>query len=233
MVIMALDHTREFFHSGAASFQPEDLTRTTAALFFTRWITYFCAPVFMFAAGLSAFLWSRRGRTTNELSVFLWKRGLWLVVLEFTALRFAMYFSLRSGIVLLSILWALGWSKEALGFLARLPVRILTVVSVAVIVLHNLADPVMASRFGSAGWVWNVLHQPGVFLIAGVPVLAAYPLIPWIAVMAAGFCFGQIVTLPAPRRRLWMTRIGLGLTLAFLVIRGVEIPCLGPPTFRA
>jgi uncharacterized membrane protein len=223
MIVMALDHTREFFHSGAMSFQPEDLTRTTVALFFTRWITHICAPVFMFTAGLSAFLWWRRGHATSELSMFLWTRGLWLVVLEFTALRFAMYFSLRSGIVLLSILWALGWSMVALGFLARLPVRVLAVFSVGVIVLHNLADPVMASQFGAAAWVWNVLHQPGVFLVAGIPVLAAYPLVPWIAVMAAGFCFGQIAALDTLRRRQWMTRIGLGLTIAFFVIRGLNI----------
>jgi len=113
MIIMALDHTREFFHSGATSFQPEDLTRTTAALFFTRWITHICAPVFMFTAGLGAFFWLSRGRTTSQLSVFLWKRGLWLVVLELTVLRLAMNFSFVSGIVLLSILWALGWSMVA------------------------------------------------------------------------------------------------------------------------
>src|SRR6266581_130646 len=115
MIIMALDHTRDFFHQGAMSFQPEDLTRTTAALFFTRWITHICAPVFMFTAGLGAFFWLARGRTTNQLSSFLWKRGLWLVVLELTVLRFALNFSLLNGAVLLTILWALGWSMVALG----------------------------------------------------------------------------------------------------------------------
>src|SRR6266849_9159242 len=103
MIVMALDHTREYFHSGAMSFNPEDLTRTTVVLFFTRWITHICAPVFMFTAGLGAFFWLSRGRTTNQLSGFLWKRGLWLVVLELTVLRFAMTFSLVSGPVLLSV----------------------------------------------------------------------------------------------------------------------------------
>jgi len=114
MIIMALDHVRDFFHVGAQQFQPDDLTRTTIALFFTRWITHICAPVFMFTAGLAAFFWLNRGRTTAQLSPFLWKRGLWLVVLELTVLRFAMNFSLFSGVVLLSILWALGWSMVAL-----------------------------------------------------------------------------------------------------------------------
>lgn len=152
MIVMALDHTREFFHLGAMSFQPEDLSRTTAALFFTRWITHICAPVFMFTAGLGAFLWLRPGRTKNQLSHFLWKRGLWLVVLELTALRLAMNFSLVNGIVLLSILWALGWSMVVLGFLVRVPVRALAVLSIAVIALHNLADRVAAAQFGGGAW---------------------------------------------------------------------------------
>jgi len=134
MIVMALDHTRDYF--SAAKFQPEDLARTTAALFFTRWVTHICAPVFMFTAGLGAFLWLRRGRTVGELSQFLWKRGLWLVILELTVLRFAMTFSLFSGTVLLTVLWALGWSMVALGFLVRIPIRPLAALSVAVIVLH-------------------------------------------------------------------------------------------------
>ena len=223
MIIMALDHTREFFHAGAMSFQPDDLSRTTAALFFTRWITHFCAPVFMFSAGLGAFFWLSRGRTIGQLSHFLWKRGLWLVVLELTALRFAMNFSLLTGIVLLSILWALGWSMVVLGFLMRMPIRALAVLSLGVIALHNLADPVTASQFGAVAWAWNILHQPGVFRVGGSLVLAAYPLVPWIAVMAAGFCFGPVVTLDPRRRRRWMVQIGLGLTLAFLVLRGINI----------
>src|SRR5579872_5117077 len=228
MIIMALDHTREFFHVGAMSFQPEDLTRTTPALFFTRWITHICAPVFMLTAGLGAFLWLRRGRTTAQLSHFLWKRGLWLVVLDLTALRFAMNFSLTKGIVILSILWALGWSMVALGFLVRLPRPALAVLSVAVIATHNLADSVSASQFGGTAWAWNIFHQLGVFRVGGVDVLVAYPLVPWIAVMAVGFCFGPVVTLDAPRRRWWMVRIGVALTLAFLVLRGINV--YGDPT---
>jgi uncharacterized membrane protein len=223
MVIMALDHTREFFHQGAMSFQPEDLSRTTAALFLTRWITHICAPVFMFTAGLGAFLWLRPGRTKGQLARFLWQRGLWLVVLDLTLLRFAANFSLVKGIVILNVLWALGWSMVVLGVLVRVPVRPLAVLSIGVIALHHLADPVSASQFGAAAWAWNILHQPGVFRAGGVLVLAAYPLVPWFAVMAAGFCFGPIVILDPSRRRRWMMRIGAGLTLAFLVIRAINV----------
>jgi uncharacterized membrane protein len=223
MIIMALDHVRDFFHTGAMVFQPDDLSRTTVPLFFTRWITHFCAPVFMFTAGLAMFFWWRRGRTKQELSAFLWKRGIWLVLLDLTVIRFALNFSFTSGFLILNVLWALGWSMVALGFLAHLPIRILTVLSISIIALHNLADSITASQFGGAGWVWSILHQPGVFQAAGVPVLAAYPLIPWIAVMSAGFCFGRVMTLDETARRRWLFRIGLGLTLAFLAIRGLNI----------
>jgi len=163
MILMALDHVRDFFHAEAMRFQPDDLTRTSALLFFTRWITHICAPVFVFTAGAGAFLWLRGGRTRGQLSRFLWTRGLWLVFLELSVLRLAMNFDLFNGVVLLSILWALGWSMIALGFLVHLPVRVLAVLSIAIIALHNLADPVQASRFGGGAWVWNILHQPGIF----------------------------------------------------------------------
>jgi uncharacterized membrane protein len=227
MIIMALDHTREFLHIGAMSFSPEDLARTTPVLFFTRWITHICAPVFMFTAGIGAFFWLRRGRTTRELAHFLWKRGLWLVILELTVLRFAVNFHFVNGLIFLSILWALGCSMIVLGFLVRVPIPVLTVLSIGMIVTHNLADSVSASQFGAAAWVWNILHQPGIFRVDGVSVLAAYPLVPWIAVMALGYCFGPVMTpvmtMDPPRRRSWMVRIGLGLTLSFLVLRGINV----------
>src|SRR5206468_6634918 len=87
----------------------------------------------------------------------------------------------------------------------------------------NLTDPVTASQFGSAGWIWNILHQPGVFRAGRIQVLAAYPLVPWIAVMSASFCFGRVLAMDAPRRRRWMIRIGLGMTIAFIVIRWINI----------
>jgi uncharacterized membrane protein len=218
MIIMALDHTRDFFHADAAVFQPDDLTRTTAALFFTRWVTHICAPVFMFTAGVSAYLWLTRGqRTTRELSRFLWTRGLWLVFLDLTVMRFALTFSFTAGPLILIVLWALGWSMVALGFLAHLPIQVLAVVSILTIALHNLLDPIQAAQLGSLAWLWNILHQQGIFMIGPVTVLVAYPLIPWIAVMAAGFCFGRIM------QRRWMIRLGIGLTVAFVVIRAINV----------
>jgi uncharacterized membrane protein len=219
MIIMALDHVRDFFHSAAMSFQPEDLTRTTAALFFTRWVTHICAPVFAFTAGIGAFLWCSRGRTPSQLSAFLWKRGLWLVLLDLVAIRFAMFFSLTSGPIILSVLWVLGWSMVILGFLVRLPLRLVAAGSIGVILLHNLADGVPASVFGSAGWIWNVLHQPGLLQPGGVAVLTAYPLVPWFAVVAAGFAFGPVAQMDAAGRRGLLFRVGIALTAAFAALR--------------
>ena len=216
MIVMALDHTREYYSN--AAFQPDDLTHTTVAFFFTRWITHICAPVFMFTAGVGAHFWLRRGRTVGQLSRFLWTRGLWLVILELTALRFAMTFGLFKGMVMLTILWALGWSMVVLGFLVHIPRRPLAILSIGAIALHNLADPVQASRFGAAAWLWNILHQAGVFTVHGVPVLVAYPLVPWIFVMALGYCFGPVIT-----DRRFTFRVGLGFTLAFFVIRAINV----------
>jgi uncharacterized membrane protein len=226
MVIMALDHVREYFHSGPLHFQPEDLSRTTTLIFLTRWVTHICAPVFMFTAGIGAFFWLHRGHGTGhtkfELSRFLWTRGLWLVVLELTVVRFALMFSLFSGPVILEVIWALGCSMIALGFLIYLPVRVLAVLSLLVVALHNLADPVRAASFGRLAWVWDILHRQGVFHVDGVSVQTAYPLVPWIAVMALGFCFGEVMALDSARRRRWLIGIGLTVTAAFFVIRGIN-----------
>lgn len=207
MMIMALDHVREFFHADAMVFQPEDLTRSTPILFLTRWITHICAPVFAFTAGTGAYLWVSRGRTVEALSRFLWTRGLWLVFLDLVAVRLAMFFSLTSAPVILNVLWSLGWSMVILGFLVRLPVRVIASLSIATIVLHNA---VRGPAF---------LHQPGLTQVGGVVVLAGYTLIPWFAVMAIGYCFGRILLLEAPQRRKTMWRLGASLTVAFVAIR--------------
>lgn len=225
MVIMALDHTRDFVHSAAMAFRPEDLAQTTAAIFFTRWITHFCAPVFMFTAGLGACLWlDRGGRTAPALSRFLVTRGLWLVLLEVTVVRFAFFFDVDyRGLVLLLVFWALGLGMIALAGLIHVPFRVLLACSAGVIALHNLFDRVQASSFGAASWLWNVLHQPGPIMTSGPVVVVAYPLVPWIAVMAAGFCCGRVYRLPEDRRSRLLVRLGVALTAAFLALRLLNV----------
>jgi uncharacterized membrane protein len=222
MVIMAIDHTRDFVHSAAMDFRPEDLARTTPAIFFTRWITHLCAPAFMFLAGLGAWFRLQRGGTLAELSRFLWTRGLWLIVLELTVVRFGFFFNLDYRLVFLLVFWALGMSMIALALLVRLPYRLLLILSVAVIALHNLADGVPAAPFGALAWLWQLLHQPGL-LMPRPAVIVAYPLVPWIFVMALGYCFGRVYQLPDERRRRLLIRLGLALTLGFLLLRGLNL----------
>jgi uncharacterized membrane protein len=222
MIIMALDHVRDFFHVGAMSFSPTDLTRTTPILFFTRWITHFCMPVFMFAAGMGMFLFEH-SHTKGQLSRFLWTRGLWFILLELTVMQPAYNFSFSSRFMLfLLILWIFGICMIAMAALIRLPVRWLAALSVAVILFHNCLDGIDASRFGSAAWVWVLLHQPGLVRFAGRTFRVPYTFIPWIAVMAAGYCFGRVFLLePAARQRI-LLRVGLALTIGFVVIRSVN-----------
>lgn len=224
MVIMAIDHVREYVHGPAMNFRAEDLGQTTTAIFLTRWITHFCAPVFVFCAGLGAWFWlERHAGKLPALARFLWTRGLWLIVLEFTLVRLGFFFNFDYSILFLLVFWSIGASMIALAALVHLPFKVLASVSVGMIVLHNLADGVRPSSFGSAGWIWNLLHQPGPIQTPWTLLLVAYPLIPWIGVMGAGFCFGRIYQRPPDRRARILVQLGLGLTAAFVLLRLTNI----------
>ncbi len=220
MVIMALDHARDFMHAGAMTGSPENLATTTPVLFFTRWVTHICAPVFMFAAGAGAFMKLQRGGTKAQLSWFLVTRGLWLVLLELTVMRLAMNFSVSLAYpMLLLVLWALGWSMVMMAALIHLPRPALVAVSAMLMLGHNAFDGVGAATLGAWAPLWNVLHQQGVFFAGGVPFVTAYPLLPWVGVMGAGFCFGPVLVMePAARRRV-MIGTGLALLAGFVVLR--------------
>ena len=215
MVVMALDHTRDFFSS--LSFEPENLALTWSALFFTRWITHFCAPLFFFLAGTGAFFYGRR-RTPAELTRFLWTRGLWLIVLEFTVVGTACAFQFPFGFF--GVIWALGASMVLMAAAVRLPVRWLGTISVLVIVTHDLFDGIRPKQFGSLAWLWTLLHVRGFVLLPfQIPQFVLFPLIPWAAVMGAGYAFGAVYLLPQDRRSRWIARLGLVLTLAFVLLR--------------
>lgn len=224
MIIMALDHVRDFIHAGAMSFSPEDLSQTTPILFFTRWITHICAPTFVFLAGVGAFLRLERDGSKARLSHFLWTRGLWLVFVELTVMRLGMNFTFDGRYaVLLIILWALGLSMIALAALIHLPIRVLAVVSLALIGFHNLLDGVDASAFGVFANVWRILHQQGVFILGGVPFVVGYPVLPWIGVMGAGFCFGRVFRLDAEERRRTLRVTGITLIALFVILRTLNV----------
>ena len=236
MILMALDHVRDFMHAGAMTQSPTDLATTTPALFLTRWITHLCAPAFMFTAGLGAFLWWRRGRTRRDLSGWLITRGMWLIALELTVMRLAYNFTFSPRYpVFLLVLWALGACMIGLAVLIWLPLRLLAAASLVVIVLHNTLDAVPPTVFGAFAPLWNVLHQPGAFPLAGMTILVAYPLVPWIAVMALGFCCGELFLLDRATRRRRLMLAGAAATAGFLVLRvingyGDPVPWAAQPT---
>jgi uncharacterized membrane protein len=221
MVVMALDHVRAFFSHDALSFDPTDLTKTNAPLFLTRWVTHFCAPVFFFLAGTGAFLWAARGKTKNELARYLLTRGLWLVFLQLTVVR---YFNLDYHIWFGVVIWALGWSMVALAALIYLPTYIIAAIGVIMIAGHNLLDQIRPESFGVFRWLWVILHHPdrleplpNVFLFIG------YPLVPWIGVTAAGYAFGALLRCEHSERRKRLLELGIGLTVAFIVIRALNV----------
>ena len=226
MMLMAIDHIRDFVARSAMQFSPTDLSRTTTAIFFTRWVTHFCAPVFFLTAGIGACLWMQRGHHSKpELSRFLITRGLWLMFLEITVLRVIMFSQVeyRGSVVLLFILWAIGAAMIALAGLIYLPTAVLAALSVAIIALHNLLDGVSAKQFGPAAWIWHVLHQPGFIRIGGINFRTAYVVLPWIGVIAAGYCLGPVFTWDAVRRRRFLIRLGATITVAFVVIRAINL----------
>lgn len=225
VVIMALDHIRDFFHFDSQLFSPEDLTRTSVALFLTRWVTHFCAPVFIFLAGTSACLMMKRGMSRTALSAFLVRRGLWLVVVEMTFVLFAATFNFSYRYIVWQVIWVIGWSMVALAALLYVPWRALLAFSVVMIAGHNLLDGVVPEQFGSLGWLWKVLHvgPTPIELAEGHTVLMIYPLIPWVGVMSAGFCFGRAFDLETAQRRRVLLGLGLALTVAFVVLRLVNM----------
>jgi uncharacterized membrane protein len=219
MMLMALDHTREYFSE--LPFSPEDLSKTFGTLFFTRVITHFCASVFFLLAGAGAYLAVARGRSLPQVSHFFWTRGLWLVFLELTVLRFTWNFSFAS-VGLVQVIWALGWSMVAMALIVKLPVRWIAALGVVTIVFHNLLDAIDPALLGNFSGLWMALHSPGLVSITpGMSFFVAYPLIPWIGVMAAGYAMGAL--LDRNDRWKWILGLGVALTLAFFVLRAINL----------
>jgi uncharacterized membrane protein len=229
MIIMMIDHTRDFVNAQGFDFDPADVTRTTVPLFFTRWITHFCAPIFVFLSGVSIYLQQMRGKT--DLSSFLLKRGLWLVLLELTLLRVVIWFSLDGTFkFLLQVIWVIGVGMIVMAGLSRLPAWVSGAIGVAMIAFHNLTDGIRVTGWqgplgpdlGIGAKLWILFHQGGPLPLgdsSGPVGLVLYALIPWIGVMAAGYAFGRIYELDGERRRRVLVQIGAGCILAFFALR--------------
>jgi uncharacterized membrane protein len=217
MILMALDHVRDFF--GNSGFNPTDPATTTIPLFFTRWITHFCAPVFFLLTGTGAYLALGR-KTKRELSRFLFTRGLWLIFLELTVTRcLGWQFNFDYHLTLLLVLWALGWSMIVLSGLVYLPASVVTAFGVVMIATHNLLGSIQSSNP-----LWSILHSPN-FIVnnPGRIIFVTYVLIPWIGVTAAGYGLGQIYSWPTARRKAFLLPLGVGLTAAFVVLRWINV----------
>ena len=229
MILMALDHVRDFF--GPPGISPTNLAQTTVPLFLTRWITHLCAPTFFLLTGTGAFL-TLRSKSVAGLSRFLLTRGIWLILLELTVIRCLGYqFNVDYQVTLLVVIWALGWAMVALAALVWLPVPAVLAVGVAMIGGHNLLDAVK-----SANPLWVILHAQGFVLNRpGLVVFVAYPLIPWVGVTAVGYALGQVYRWEAERRRRVLLKCGFALTGAFAVLRlinqyGDPVPWASEPS---
>jgi uncharacterized membrane protein len=225
MVVMALDHTRDYFHFGALhGLDPLDLEHTSAALFLTRWITHYCAPIFSFLAGTGVFLAMSRGKSKREMSWFLITRGLWLVLLELTYLKWAWTFAFDPDIFIGQVIWVLGWSMVVLAALIHLPLWGVATFGLGMIFLHNSLDGFKPADFGSWSGVWRVLHIRGpVEITPTLTLRAGYSFIPWVGVMATGYAFGAVYQWDAARRKQWLVRIGLGAIALFVFLRATNL----------
>jgi len=222
MVIMALDHVRDYFWD--VRFDPLDLEQTNVVWYVTRWITHFCAPTFVLLAGLSAGLMARR-RTKAELSRFLFTRGLWLIFIEVTVVTFAWTFQPLQNLVILQVIWAIGVSLIVMSALVWTPKYFIAAFAIVMVFGHNILDfglfpsPV---PFEVVSPFWHVLHNQVFTLDMGFPLVAAYPIIPWIGVMPMGYLLAGLYRMEAQERQKWLIRIGLSAVILFFILRAIN-----------
>ena len=226
MILMALDHTRTFFLGLGVN--PTDLGQTTPALFFTRWITHFCAPSFILLAGASAFLFGV-GKDISIRRRFLWTRGVWLILLELTIVKFGWAPEPFYAFTILQVIWALGWSMVLLAPFSSLPPRLLALLGAVMILSHHVLDSISSNDLGPLAFLWAMIHERQKFEpIPGHTIFVVYPLIPWIGVMALGFGLGQLYLKTSRVRSILLQKLGLGLCLAFIILRTINL--YGNPT---
>ncbi len=221
MIVMALDHIRDY--TSMYHFNPEDLSQSNVTLFFTRWVTHFCAPVFMFVAGTGTGLGAINGKTKKQLSHFLWTRGLWLILLEFSVIRLGWDFNLRESNIILIVIWALGVSMLALAAMIYLPKKWILGIGLIMVFGHNILDDIQPEQMGGLSALWKILHVRSDFDIGSVTVISVYPLIPWIGVMALGYLFADFYRLEVKLRQKRMLFLGLIVTGLFFVVRGINV----------
>jgi uncharacterized membrane protein len=222
MILMAIDHVRVY--SGLPAGGP------TVGIFFTRWITHFVAPAFVFLAGTSIYLHAHKQPDRTALSKFLLIRGAWLVLLELTVLRIAWTFNFDFAHYLLAgVIWMIGWCMIIMAALVRAPIAVNAIAGIAIIALHNVTDLFsgqLEQAFGSSGpnWFLKLLYFGGAVRLgsSGPPLIILYVVVPWIGVMMAGYAFGAVMEMPSERRRAVCLKLGVALTALFIVLRALN-----------
>ena len=224
MIIMALDHVRDYFHAEAMTDDPTNLATTTPILFFTRWITHLCAPTFLFLSGIGAFLSGQR-RTKKDLSIFLLTRGLWLVLLEVTLITFGWRFDPGYHMVIMQVIWAIGVSMILLSALVWLPFPVILAIGFAILFGHNLLDKPEAENNNQLGLFWSIVHTPGGHYVLPIDqthnILFFYGFLSWTGIMILGYCFGSFYkkTIIRDQRKKILLAIGLGAVALFVILR--------------
>lgn len=224
MIIMALDHVRDFIHINSVTESPTNLSTTTAILFFTRWITYLCAPIFVFLAGTSAYLSFRKKADSTQSRKFLFKRGLWLMLVEFTIMNFGLYFDAGFHSLIFEVIAAIGFGFIILSLLLKVSLNKIAVAGLAILFCHDLLPLIPFGPGSIVKTILSPLFSPGVFQVFPNRVFdMAYPPIPWLGIMLVGFASGKLFELPRANRQRLFIRIGLASLLFFVVLRFINI----------
>ena len=222
MVVMALDHTRDFFHVTAMTADPLDPSTTTPLLFFTRWITHYCAPGFVFLSGVSAYLASLK-KSRKEASLFLIKRGLWLIIAELTLINFGVFFNPGFNFIMLQVIWAIGCSMILLGIISRISPKLVLALGVLLFFGHNILDYLSLPRTGATGNLWNIFFRANAFIPLGANHLvgAFYAILPWTGVMFMGYSIGHwfVPAFEAAKRKKLLLITGISLIALFFILR--------------
>jgi len=224
MVIMALDHSRDFLHDAAWTDDPLNLATTTPWLFFTRWITHFCAPVFVFLAGSSIYFQSIR-KTKKDLSLFLLKRGLWLIFIEVAIINLAFSFDFTYSLVGLQTIWSIGISMIIMAAVNWMPFKLILSVGLLIVLGHNSLDFYETNHKGTFDFIYSLIHRPGLYPLDKTHgLLVLYPFLSWVGLMMMGFCFGKLfINYEGSARRQMLLRLGIGIIAFFILLRALDV----------
>lgn len=226
MVLMALDHVRDYFHIGAMTQDPMDIETSSLSLYFTRWITHYCAPIFVFLSGISAYLASQK-RTKKENSIFLIKRGLFLILMEISIICFGWTFNPFFNTLVLQVIWAIGVSMIALALFIHLPQKLIFILAFAIVFGHNLLDAYEVGK-RQMGFLWDAFHHGGFSyypLTDNRGIMVIYPVLPWIGILLLGYSIGPMYqsSFDAFKRKQNLIVMGTLAILLFIVVRWIDV----------